>query len=66
MPSPPEKEARDSVGSAPSKRLRVRALYSFSLPSSNVALSSLTCAPSSPTISLVCLDSLCGGVPRAR
>jgi len=37
-PLPPEKEARDSVGSLPSKRLRGPALYSFSLPILNVAL----------------------------
>ena len=37
-PLPPEKEARDSFGSLPSKRLRGPALYSFSLPILNVAL----------------------------
>jgi hypothetical protein len=37
-PLPPGKEARDRVGSLPSKRLRGPALYSFSLPILNVAL----------------------------
>jgi hypothetical protein len=38
MPSPPEKEAPDSIGSPPSGRPHVRALYSFSRPIPSAAL----------------------------
>jgi|HubBroStandDraft_3_1064219.scaffolds.fasta_scaffold23999_3 hypothetical protein len=38
MPLPPEKEARGSIGSPPSNRLRACALYPFSLPIPHVAL----------------------------
>jgi len=38
MPSLPENEAPDSIGSPPSGRPHVRALYSFSLPIPSAAL----------------------------
>jgi hypothetical protein len=68
MPLPPEKEARGSIGSPPSNRLRACALYPFSLPiPMSVALKfsyGFRIGPYSWYL-VSFFDSLCGGVPRA-